>query len=521
MTPIGPRHLSNAAGATVVYAVGFITGGIVMSFEMLGSRYLNPYFGSGIYTWAALIATVLTALTAGYFLGGFIADRIPTAGGLALTVFIGSSWLLALPSFAETVLELVLARVDDIRAGSALSAFAIMFFPVTCLGMYSPYAVRLLLRSPLHSGRIAGAVYGISTAGSIVGTLGTTFVLIPEFGTHAITLTLGALGVLGALILSMLHLRRRKIPGPGTIGVVLIGAVGLLASACRAEPLIDESVRAAILKRPDGRVAHLETEYNDIFITKKRSVLAMSFQIKGRDYYESAINLRDPDDLPVPYTQVMTVAPAYAQEPKRILMLGAGGGSMTTYLGRFMTDAEIVGVEIDPGVIDVAKKYFGVLETPRVRYIASDGRVFLTRNTDRYDVVLVDAFHGGYVPFHMLTKEFYTLLRQRLAPGGVAAFNVRDKTRLYRSTLKTLLTVFPGLDLYPASEDQVIAVASNSVPEKAALERRAATLQERYRFRFPLPELLSSRLERPPGYANNSEVITDDFAPTDVYGARP
>src|SRR5438876_8466617 len=100
---------SRAAAVAVIYLVAFVTGAIVMSFEMLGSRYLNPYFGSGIYTWAALISTVLAALTAGYFLGGWLADRTASATVLGSTVLIASLYLLALPGFAEAVLEYVLA----------------------------------------------------------------------------------------------------------------------------------------------------------------------------------------------------------------------------------------------------------------------------------------------------------------------------------------------------------------------------------------------------------------------------
>ena len=195
--------------AAAIYTVAFITGAIVMSFEMLGSRYLNPYFGSGIYTWAALISTVLLALTLGYFLGGYLADRTASAAVLGLTVIIGSVYLLALPSFAQPVLESVLAAIDDVRIGSLVSAVAIMLFPVTLLGMYSPFAIRLLLRSAQRSGRISGAVYGISTMGSIAGTLGTTFLLIPTIGSRAITLALGALGtVSGLALLAMSRFRR-------------------------------------------------------------------------------------------------------------------------------------------------------------------------------------------------------------------------------------------------------------------------------------------------------------------------
>src|SRR3989454_10819289 len=96
----------------LIYLIAFLTGAIVMSFEMLGSRYLNPYFGSGIYTWASLISTVLIALTAGYFVGGGLADRTVSSAVLALIVIIGSTYLLVLPSFAQAILEFVLDNVD-------------------------------------------------------------------------------------------------------------------------------------------------------------------------------------------------------------------------------------------------------------------------------------------------------------------------------------------------------------------------------------------------------------------------
>src|ERR1700686_4130217 len=102
----------------VLYTGAFVTGGIVMSFEMLGSRYLNPYFGGGIYTWASLISTVLAALTVGYFAGGVIADRRPQVAVLGAAVLIGSVFILALPAFATAMLEGLLDAIDDIKAGS-------------------------------------------------------------------------------------------------------------------------------------------------------------------------------------------------------------------------------------------------------------------------------------------------------------------------------------------------------------------------------------------------------------------
>jgi spermidine synthase len=198
-------------------------------------------------------------------------------------------------------------------------------------------------------------------------------------------------------------------------------------------------------------------------------------------------------------------------------MLGLGGGSISTYLGHFLPDAAITTVEIDPGVIKAAKTYFGLRETERMRYPSGDGRVFLNRNNELYDLILLDAYRGGYVPFHLLTREFYTLVKQRLAPGGAAAFNVHDGTKLYASTVRTLSGVFPALDLYPTGLGETIAVATASPLDKAALERKAAALQERHGFRFPLPQILTRRMDDPQSQAAKGDIITDDFAPADVY----
>jgi spermidine synthase len=507
----------------IVYASAFVTGAIVMSFEILGSRYLNPYFGSGIYTWASLISTVLAALCIGYFLGGWLADRRPSMTVLGATVIIGSCYLLFLPLFSSAVLDRLLSAIDDVRTGSLVSSFVILFFPVMFLGMYSPFAIRLLLRSPHRSGVVSGTVYGISTLGSIVGTLGTTFYLIPLIGTRSITISLGVAGVIAGLALIAAHrwLARGRSPAIALLVVAALGAAAAnITAPAVADELIDAETRAAMLKREDGRIARIETEHNDIYITKRRHELIMSFQLKGLDYTESVANLSDPDDLPVRYTQIMTVATVYPTEPKRILMIGLGGGSISTYLGRFMPEVTIDTIEVDSGVTAAAKTYFGIRETARVRYLDGDGRVFLNRNKQPYDLILVDAYHGGFVPFHLLTKEFYTLVKERLAQGGAAAFNVHDGSKLYASTIHTLRQVFASVDLYTTRRGEVIAVATASAaPDKASLERRAAALQARHRFRFPLPELLTRRLPNPQTQAANGEVLTDDFAPVHLYGS--
>ncbi len=285
------------------------------------------------------------------------------------------------------------------------------------------------------------------------------------------------------------------------------------------EPVIDADVRAGILKQADGRIAQLKTEFNDMFISKRRDELTLSFRVKGSKYTESVVNLRDPDDLPVAYTRSMTTALAYPAEPRRVLMVGLGGGSISTYLARAMPQLEIDTVEIDPGVIDAAKRYFGLRETRRVRFFANDGRVFIRRSPQKYDIILLDAFQGTSVPFHLLTREFYALLKERLTPTGVAAFNVHEGTKLYLSTIKTLGSVFADVHLYPSGEGEVIVVGSaQPAPDAGTLARQAAALQARHHFRYPLPELLGKRAGPPP--LDRGALLTDDFAPVDLYNAN-
>ncbi len=520
------RNVSRATFYNVIYGGAFVTGAIVMSFEMLGSRYLNPYFGSGIYTWSALISTVLAALTAGYFLGGFVGDRTVSAAVLGIIIGIASLYLLALPSFAGAVLGFVFNAIDDVRLGSLYSAFAIMVLPVVLFGVYSPFAIRLVLPTTQQSGTVSGTIYGVSTAGSIVGTLGTTFFLIPTIGTRAITLVLGAAGLCCAGALIALDRARARGNGPraavGLIALVLLALSGHRAHA--ADPF-DETVRAHMLKRADGRVAHIETEYNDLFIDKRGALLSLSSMFKGRpDYIESIVDLKDPDDLPVPYNRIMPVAVAYPAAAKHILMIGLGAGSISTYLARAMPDAQIDVIELDPGVIDAGKKYFGLQETDKVRLIESDGRVYLNRHKDVYDLILLDAFRELGIPFHLLTREFDMLVKAHLALGGAVASNVAANTKLYVSALATLRAVFPTVDVYPAWTDandvQAIAVATPSPrPSAEDLARRATALQAQFHFRYPLTDLAGKRVTE--AYSEGAQVLTDDFAPADLYRMTP
>jgi hypothetical protein len=171
----------------LLYLNAFVIGGVLMGFEMLGSRYLFPYFGGGIATWAGLISTVLVALTVGYFLGGAIIDKHPSPRMIAISIAVAASYMALIPIAADRTMSSILHGLGYGSMGILVASASLCLIPLSLLGMFSPVAVRLLTRSREGTGRTAGMVYGVSTLGNVFGTLFTTFTLIPAIGSRNIT----------------------------------------------------------------------------------------------------------------------------------------------------------------------------------------------------------------------------------------------------------------------------------------------------------------------------------------------
>ncbi|WP_246801264.1 fused MFS/spermidine synthase [Bradyrhizobium genosp. L] len=178
---------ASRALAPTIYLIAFVAGGVLMGFEMLGSRYLFPYFGGGIGTWASLISTVLCALAVGYFVGSAIVDRFSSQRAIGTAILVAACWLALVPASADAVMQTILARIGDGPAATLSASAALLLVPLSLLGTFSPIAVSLLTRSAHEAGRVAGRVYGVSTIGNVAGTLLTTFILIPSIGSRNIT----------------------------------------------------------------------------------------------------------------------------------------------------------------------------------------------------------------------------------------------------------------------------------------------------------------------------------------------
>jgi hypothetical protein len=184
----------------------FLLGFAVMSLEMLGSRYLYPYYGGSVQTWAALIATVLAALMIGYFVGGIVADRFPSFYLLGGVILASALFIAAIPRSADSLLAWMVVVLGDGEGSVLAASTVILLVPLALLGAYSPFAVRLGVVEHMYSGRISGAIFGVSTLGNIFGTLVTTFYLIPSIGTRLITYLLALLiAISGSALIAFSH----------------------------------------------------------------------------------------------------------------------------------------------------------------------------------------------------------------------------------------------------------------------------------------------------------------------------
>lgn len=262
----------------------------------------------------------------------------------------------------------------------------------------------------------------------------------------------------------------------------------------------------------------IESHYNSIFVFKDGSYVTLAFGHQSKRYVESRRNMEDLLELPVSYTRSLTAAVAYTQKLDNILMIGMGGGSTSWYLHKHIPDASVTAIELDAEMIRLAEKYFKMAPAKNLAIEEADGRLFLARAKTAYDIIMVDAYRGPFVPFHLLTREFYQLAKARLGPGGVLAQNVEPSTMLFDSTYATLLDVFDQVDFYPSSGNVVAIAYDGERRAELDLMRVARERQNTYGLRYPLTRMIGARkrLARPD---DDVKPLTDDFAPVNILKA--
>ncbi len=434
-----------------LYLTVFTCGAAIMGLELAGARILAPAMGNSIFVWGSVISAFMIALSLGYWLGGFVADRFGTRRTLGIVIASAAVFTAISPLLADAILPWA-AELGP-RLGPLVATTAAFFAPALLLAMVSPIGIRAASASGLgHIGRSAGSLYAVSTAGSIAGTLATSFWLIPALQTGPLIVGIGI--ALSVTALGTLTLRSGPTPAPrelvghrwtGAVTAIVIAGVALGGAmmVVIAQPDDITGDGSTVLFRQD-------TQYHRILVTEADGERTLLFD-RSR---QTAVNLDDPLVSTIRYPDYLHLAFAANPRAERVLVLGLGGGALPARMLADYPGVSVDAVEIDPVVVDVAERYFALPEDPRLSVIVEDARRYVQRTTERYDVVVVDCYHADALPFHLTTAEFFGEIDDVLAPGGVVAYNIisaveGDSSDLFRSLYRTAGGVWDRLWVFP------------------------------------------------------------------------
>jgi len=435
-----PAEGEEGRGGAAFYllALGFLSGFAVMALEITAVRLLAPFFGATVHVWTNIIGVILLALSAGYLLGGKLADLRPEPRLLCRLMVSGAVLGGVVPFAGPPLCRWLLP--EDLELGSAFGAFwggslvvaTILFLPPSfLLAMTGPLLIRCLSRTR-GVGVSAGVVYGVSTLGSLLGTFLPTLLLVPRLGTRrAILLAvvpLAAAALPGAL-------RRARLPAAG--GALLFGAA-LLAWAGGLR-----------IRGGAGDLAERESAYQYVRVREDGAARFLVLN-EGVDSFHS-VWIRGQVLTEGRYYDYFNVLPLLGQAgPGRALVLGLAGGTVARQLLHFFPGrvTGIDGVEIDPAVLELGVRFFE-LDPARVRILTRDARAILRAlPAGGYPLIVADVYASQvYIPPHLASREFFEEAGRTLRPGGVFGINLGGFTpasAVVRAVTNTLAAAFGG-----------------------------------------------------------------------------
>ncbi len=421
----------------------FVSGIASMSLEFAASRILIPVFGSSIYTWGSLIGVILTGLSLGYHIGGKLADKNPNFLKLCLVIFTAGLYIIFIPFIAPTITSSFIQFVSNSQYASLFAVFTLLIAPTFLLGIVSPYAIKLATRRLAELGNVSGNLYSLSTIGSIVGTFLTVFILIPTFEINYIIF---GLGVTLMVFSSLFGLAR--FPKVLTVFVVVVLLLFF--------PSVSLSSDGNVMVHTGTLVYEKETLYSHLDVIDYGNIrtLYLDGNIHSQMYKDK------PEELVNTYTKYFHLGFLFNPNAKDVLFVGGGGFSGPKNFLSMYSDVRMDVVEIDPDVIKAARDYFNlpVDNGSRLMIYNDDARNFLSKTEKKYDLIILDAFSQNYVPFHLMTFEYFQLLDKKLTSDGVIISNnigsmTGDRSDIVRAIYKTISQVFPSVYVFPTEHN--------------------------------------------------------------------
>lgn len=479
-----PAALPPPAAAALV----FVAAGAVLMLEILAVRLLAPYVGLTLETTTSIIGAALAGIAAGAAIGGYVADRTDTRK-LIVGLLVGGGVL------ALLIVPLVRWLGPGARGDGSLTALAITAVALVpsaaVLSAVSPAVARLQLHDLRASGTVVGRLSGWATAGALIGTFGTGFVLVPLMPVSTAVLVIGGMLVLAGIALGA---SSRVLSLAGVTGV------GLLA--------ISVGAWSSGLEGP----CDAETKYHCVSLVADPA-REDGYELLLDDLQHSYVDLNDPTHLELNYTQWIAQAIDATNPPGApldVLFVGGGGFTLPRWVNATRRGSRVRVLEVDGELVDFDERHLGLRGSPALRISVVDARIgMLDEKTASADVIVGDAFGNLAVPWHLATAEWTAEVKRVLRPGGIYTLNVIDMPPLglQRAEASTLLDAFAdvrivtfGRDERPVGGNAVLLASDRTIPDAAATENTIVTT-------------LSSEEARE--FAADEPALRDDYAPAD------
>ncbi|MDG1856150.1 MAG: fused MFS/spermidine synthase [Verrucomicrobiota bacterium] len=489
--------------APFLYLTAAINGGVILIVEILGAKMLSPFFGTSHFVWTAQITATLISLACGYYYGGWIADKKPNLSRLYYCMLCAALYLafatLALEPVAYFFLKFKLAM------GSILMALFLFFPPLTLLAVTIPFLARITTETTQSVGLQVGRLSAISTVGSVIGTLLISYLLIPLApNTYTMIMVVALEIVLVAVYFLVFEKGFKQTPGvlPGILaGMVICGIAGRV-EAVKSPSIGKELFRKnsnfglmQVVDSPSGDVRYYLNDYltQNIFDPKEdKSLTVFTYMLRGLTH-------------------------AYHPSPEKVLCIGLGVGIVPMQLAKEGSTIDVV--EINPGVVEIGEKFFG-LDKSKFNLHLEDGRYFLNASKEEYDVVILDAFLGDSSPSHLMSRECFESMSQRMKTDAVLVINAfghfSEGEDFFMASLdKTLRAVFKSVHIHDGTRGNVFFVAS----KKEGLEpHRSMDMSEVHPKLIPFVETAwKNTIEANP---ESGIILTDNYNPVEYYDSK-
>lgn len=413
----------------------------LMGVEMSASRFVAVYFSSSQIVWTIIIGVIMIAMAAGNYWGGRQADKKPSYLRLYFELLFAGVWIVLIPFLGRFVIAgisvlFALFITKGLVIWAALFSCLFLFVPpLLMLGKVTPSLIKYSLGEKV-SGRVIGLLEALNTVGSIIGTFLPTFLTIPFIGTSNSFVLFGSMIAAIALVYVITHyvdffknrqkqsaevaengeeVEKEKL-GKKQRKMMVFSAI---FSFFWIFGLVISSNVSPIFWKDDTTIIETDSMYNYLKVNKEGKTTYFSTNVLFG--IQSCIN--DDYSLTGMYYDKLLISPYLVKENPKILVLGNGTGTYATMMKDYLHwECDITAVEIDQKIIDLSYKYFKMNKD--VHVVCDDGRNFIARDKNTYDIILVDAYSSISAPFHMTTTEFFTLVRDHLNDNGIMMMNV-------------------------------------------------------------------------------------------------